>query len=57
VTPEETELARERHRAERKERYQQRCMRYKMELDHTEERLRLQEEQQQQQLHEIMDET
>jgi hypothetical protein len=30
---------------------------YQMELDHAEERLRLQEEQQQQQLHEIMDET
>jgi hypothetical protein len=57
ATPEETELARERRRAERKERYRQRCMRYQLELDRAEERLRLQEEQRQQQLHEIMDET
>jgi hypothetical protein len=57
ATPEETELARERRQAERKERYRQRCMRYQMELDRAEERLRLQEEQQQQQLHKIMDET
>jgi len=32
-------------------------MRYQLELNRTEERLRLQEEQRQQQLHEIMDET
>jgi hypothetical protein len=32
-------------------------MRYQMELDRAKERLQLQEEQQQQQLHEIMDET
>jgi len=57
ATPEETELARERRHAKRKERYRQRCMRYQMELDRAEERLRLQEEQRQQQLHEIMDET
>jgi hypothetical protein len=57
ATPEETELARERRRAERKERYRQRCMRYQLELDRAEERLRLQEQQQQQQLHKIMDET
>jgi hypothetical protein len=46
ATPEETELAKERRHAERKEQYQQHCMRYQLELDRAEERLRLQEEQQ-----------
>jgi hypothetical protein len=57
ATPEETELARERRHAKRKERYRQRCMHYQMELDRAEERERLQEEQRQQQLRKIMDET
>jgi hypothetical protein len=55
ATPEETELARERRRAERKEKYRQRCMHYQMELDRAEERER-QEQQQQQQQYEAMDE-
>jgi hypothetical protein len=49
----ETELARECCHATRKERYRQRCMRYQLELDRTEE----QECQQEQQLHKIMVET
>jgi hypothetical protein len=57
ATPEETELARECCCAERKERYRQCCMRYQLELDCAEERLQLQEQQRQQQLHDIMDET
>ena len=52
ATPKETELARERRHAERKERYRQRCMRYQLELDRTEER-----EREEQRLQQIMDET